>query len=116
MSNLAALLTGAGIGAVIGMTALWSLRAELKQGWRQRRAELFGAETETPTSSSASRDQNDRRPEDLKVGRLAIGVSALAALGSAALAVQTSDGTVKAANIVVCAVSLAAIGVLLIGE
>jgi len=47
-NDLAAVFVGAGIGAVIGMTALWSIRAELKQGWRERRAELFGAETETP--------------------------------------------------------------------
>jgi hypothetical protein len=109
---LAAILVGCGIGLVISGTVLWSVRAELKQGWRERWAELFGTETEAAASPLPSRPQTSDHPGGFR-RRLAIAIGLVVILGSAFVAVQTNDATIRAVNIVVCVVTALSIGVLL---
>jgi hypothetical protein len=85
MSDLAALLIGAGIGLLVTVAILWRKREEVTKA----------------------------RPQ-LSHRHLMIAVHALAALGSAYVATQTGDGAVRAICLFVCLVAIASIGALLL--
>jgi hypothetical protein len=85
MSDLAALLIGVGIGLLITVVILWRKRGEVAR----------------------------TRPR-LSHRHLTIAVHALATLGSAYVATQTSDGAVRAICLFVCLVAIASIGALLL--
>jgi hypothetical protein len=114
VSDLAAILVGCGIGLVISGTVLWSVRTELKQGWRERRAEPFGEEAETAPSEPPSRPPTSHSG-GVRQRRLAIVIGLLVIFGSAFVAIQTNDATIRAVNIVVCVVTALSIGVLFFG-
>jgi hypothetical protein len=108
---LAALLVGAGIGLVISGTVLWSVRAELKQGWRERWTELFGEKAEAASSEPPSRPPTSSHPRGIRQRRLAIAIETVVIFSSAFVAVQTNDATIRAVNIVVCVVTALSVGV-----
>jgi hypothetical protein len=114
MSDLAAVLVGFGIGAVITFVILWSERDALRRGLRQRRAELFGEEsiTENVTGSSSSTQASEKVGE-FRHRQLAVAVCVVAVIGSAFVAGQTSDETVRVVNIALCAILAAGGGMLL---
>ncbi len=92
MSDLAAFLIGAGIGLLVTIAVLWRRRKEVAKAWDQRRV---------------------GRRSTLSHRALTIGVHALAALGSAYVAIETGDGAVRAICLLVCLVAVASIGALL---
>jgi uncharacterized membrane protein YfcA len=87
-SGLIAFMLGVGIGLVILTPVLWRYRREIKQSWQA----ALGLAPERPAAvsqSSHGRDHNHR----LSSGKrwLAIGVSLVASLGNAVLAIQASE-------------------------
>jgi hypothetical protein len=92
VSDLAAFLIGIGIGLVITAAVLWQKREEVAKALQQRGI--------TPRAPSHH--------------HLTITVHALAALGSAYIAVETSDSAVRAISLFVCLVAAASIAALLL--
>lgn len=92
MSDLAVVLLGFGIGLVIVATFFWFERVALRRGLQQRRAELFGETGQIENvSDSPSPIQPDGEAETFQHRRLGLAVCLIAFLGSAVLAIQTSD-------------------------
>jgi hypothetical protein len=94
MTDIAVFLVGVGIGLLVTIAILWRRRDEVARAWQQR-----GENTSAKLPSHT---------------RLTIAIHVLAALGSAYLAIEASDGAVRAVSLFVCVVAVASIGVLLL--
>jgi hypothetical protein len=117
VTDLAVLLIGVGIGLLIVITVLWSQRATVQHAWRERRAELFGGDGQAEdTPPSPSLIQPAGRAGTFRLRQLAAAVCLLAVLGSALVAIQTSDETVRVVNIALCAILAVGGGMLLFGR
>ncbi|MGE5280955.1 MAG: hypothetical protein ACM3N0_01285 [Chloroflexota bacterium] len=117
MSNLAAVLVGFGVGLIIVVAILWFQRDAVRLGLRQRRAELFGDEGLIEDASGPSSSiQSPERVGTLGHRRLTVVVCFLAALGSAFVAIQTSDETTRVVNVALCAILAIGGGMLLFGR
>lgn len=114
MSDLAVVLLGFGIGLVIVATFFWFERDALRRGLQQRRAELFGENGQIENvSDSPSPIQPDGEAEAFQHRRLGLAVCLIAFLGSAVLAIQTSDETLRIVHIALCATLAVGGGVLI---
>lgn len=111
MNDLTAIVIGFAIGLMIVFGLLWRERDAVRQGLRQRRAELFGENGPLEEAVPSPPIQSSGQGVEAK-HRLAIGVGLLAAVGSAIVAAQTSDEVVRALNITLCAILVVGSGVL----
>lgn len=93
--DLIVFLAGAMIGLAFAVAFLFWRREDLGRGWRLRRAELF--EESSPIAAPVAGKAPRRSTR-----RLAIVVAALAFLACGAFAIQTSEASLRAINLVCC--------------
>jgi hypothetical protein len=109
-SDLIALVVGAGVGLAIVVRYAWPHRAEVIQGWK----DLLGLASEArPRPMRPAPHPAESPPWTSRKRRLTIALCLLAILGSAAIAVQTGNGTVRLANILVGGILVVATAILL---
>jgi hypothetical protein len=110
VSDLAAILGGAGIGLVIVVPLLWRNRQELKQGWGQALG-IIPRASAPPSKATAPPKQAAESSQLATAALVTLGV--LVTVGSVMLAIQTSDVAVRVVNIVVAVVTVLGLHVFL---
>ena len=111
-SDLIAILAGLGVGAAIAGPYVWRYRAEAIQGWK----DALGVESR-PATAPPAEPSRPAQPRTWTSGmqRLTIAICSLALAGSVAIAIETSDATVRLVNVVSAVVLAVALLVQLFG-
>jgi hypothetical protein len=99
--DLIAILVGAMAGLVASLCFVWPHRKAIKRSWQ----EALGIQTAPPASHRpGSSPRTDRGAGFSRSRQLAIGVGILATFGSAFVASQSADQSVRLVNVALCAV------------